>query len=132
MATSVIAQMGINVPAQYPHISFGDVVALAALLVSAAALVISIKSLQISGRSLEKTRRQEHISLLPRMHFIIYARSRIDEWLETLAEAEMIMKRILENQDPHLLPQLERLGLDTPANLIDRSNKPMSRFNIGD
>ena len=30
------------------------------------------------------------------------------------------MKKVLETQDPHLLPQLERFGLETPANMIDK------------
>lgn len=121
MATSPTNPVGINVPDQYPYLALGDIVALVALLVSMAALFISLKSLRVSWLSLEKTRRQEHISFLPRMHFIIYARCRMQEWLKTLSEAEMIMKRVLDNQDPHLLPQLGRLGLDTPANLIEKA-----------
>ena len=30
------------------------------------------------------------------------------------------MKKVLDDQDPHLLLQLERFGLDTPANMIDK------------
>jgi hypothetical protein len=106
--------------------SLGDFLTLAALFVSVVALFISVKSLRVACISLEKARRQEHISLLPRMHFIIHARSKMEDWIKTLSEAENIMKRVLDNQDPHLLPQLQRLGLDTPANMID---KPM--FELG-
>jgi len=107
--------------------SLTDFIAIIALLVSAGALFLSAyqtwltrESLLAAKYALDLSRKQEHLGLLPRMHFILDAKVKMENWLKILSEAEGIMNRALEAKDPHLLPQLERLGLDTPKDMIDK------------
>jgi hypothetical protein len=88
---------------------------LAGVWVAVWQLILARRSLVAERESNEVARKREHIQRLPQRHFIIYAKYKTREWLMSLLEAESLIRKILSGQDPlAIIPQLERLGLDSP------------------